>query len=64
MKRRVPFDLYFRAWHCLSMNRAVLYAILLPALVTMVLTVAFVLFVDSHEVVPHDFNATTWREFF
>ena len=46
------------------MNRAVLYAILLPALVTMVLTVAFVLFVNSHEVVPHDFNATTWREFF
>ena len=45
------------------MNRAVLYAVLLPALVTMVLTVAFVLFVDSHEVVPHDFNATTWREF-
>ena len=36
----------------------------IPALVTMVLTVAFVLFVDSHEVVPHDFNATTWREFF
>jgi len=46
------------------MNRAVLYAILLPALVTMVLTAAFVLFIDSHEVVPHDFNATTWREFF
>ena len=34
----------------------------IPALVTMVLTVAFVLFVDSHEVVLHDFNDSMGRE--
>ena len=45
------------------MNRAVLHAVLLPVLVTVVLTVAFLLFVDSHEVVLHDFNDTTWHEF-
>ena len=44
------------------MNRAVLHAVLLPVLVTVVLTVAFLLFVDSHEVVLHDFNDSMGRE--
>ena len=45
------------------MTRTGLHAVLLPVLVTVVLTVAFLLFVDSHEFVLHDSNDITWHEF-
>lgn len=45
------------------MNKVVLYAVVFPAFVTVLLTVAFVMFVDSNDVVPNTFNSTTWREF-